>query len=230
MTTSRSTQLIFGLAFFGFIGAAVPAVVSATDAGSAARPTRRTSSTARIWSGRWAATTATRRWKMGPKGPEPDMSRALTGHPEDLDAARAAAAGRAVGRRARRDEHRVRRSVGRQLHREPDARQGNRPRRSGPRRCSSRRCAPAGTRARAARSCRRCRGSMIGQAHRRRPQGRVRVSAVAAAGEEPRAAPMDPTEEARTRQGRRQKAKGRRPKAEESWAAEGISPSPCWSR
>jgi Cytochrome c len=23
-------------------------------------------------------------WKMGPKGPEPDMSRALTGHPEDL--------------------------------------------------------------------------------------------------------------------------------------------------
>jgi mono/diheme cytochrome c family protein len=23
-------------------------------------------------------------WKMGPKGPEPDMSRALTGHPQDL--------------------------------------------------------------------------------------------------------------------------------------------------
>lgn len=23
-------------------------------------------------------------WKLGPKGPEPDMSRALTGHPEDL--------------------------------------------------------------------------------------------------------------------------------------------------
>jgi hypothetical protein len=23
-------------------------------------------------------------WKMGPRGPEPDMSRALTGHPEDL--------------------------------------------------------------------------------------------------------------------------------------------------
>ena len=24
-------------------------------------------------------------WKMGPKGPEPDMSRALTGHPQDME-------------------------------------------------------------------------------------------------------------------------------------------------
>jgi hypothetical protein len=31
MTTSRSTPLIFGLAFFGFFAAAVPAVVNATD-------------------------------------------------------------------------------------------------------------------------------------------------------------------------------------------------------
>jgi mono/diheme cytochrome c family protein len=84
MMTSRSTQLVFGLAFFGFMGAAVPAVVNATDAGSAAQ-----AHTPNVEHGAYmvramGCNDCHTPWKMGPKGPEPDMSRALTGHPENL--------------------------------------------------------------------------------------------------------------------------------------------------
>ena len=84
MKTPRSTQLIFGLALFGFIGAAVPAVVSATDAGSTEQ-----AFTPNVEHGAYmvrvmGCNDCHTPWKMGPKGPEPDMSRALTGHPENL--------------------------------------------------------------------------------------------------------------------------------------------------
>ncbi len=84
MTTSRSTQLIFGLAFFGFIGAAVPAVVSATDAGSAAQAYTPNVEHGAYMVRAMGCNDCHTPWKMGPKGPEPDMSRALTGHPENL--------------------------------------------------------------------------------------------------------------------------------------------------
>jgi mono/diheme cytochrome c family protein len=84
MTTSRSTQLIFGLAFFGFMGAAVPAVVSATDAGSAAQAYTPNVEHGAYMVRAMGCNDCHTPWKMGPKGPEPDMSRALTGHPENL--------------------------------------------------------------------------------------------------------------------------------------------------
>ena len=84
MTTSRSTQLIFGLAFFGFMGAAVPAVVSATDAGSAAQAYTPNVEHGAYMVRAMGCNDCHTPWKMGPKGPEPDMSRALTGHPAGL--------------------------------------------------------------------------------------------------------------------------------------------------
>jgi mono/diheme cytochrome c family protein len=84
MKTSCSTQLIFGLAFFGFIGAAVPAVVSATDAGSAAQAYTPNVEHGAYMVRAMGCNDCHTPWKMGPKGPEPDMSRALTGHPENL--------------------------------------------------------------------------------------------------------------------------------------------------
>ncbi len=84
MRTSRSTQLIFGLAFFGFIGAAVPAVVSATDAGSAAQAYTPNVEHGAYMVRAMGCNDCHTPWKLGPKGPEPDMSRALTGHPENL--------------------------------------------------------------------------------------------------------------------------------------------------
>jgi mono/diheme cytochrome c family protein len=84
MRTSRWIQLIFGLAFFGFVGAVAPAVVNATDTASAAQPY-----TPNVAHGAYMVRTmgcndCHTPWKLGPQGPEPDMSRALTGHPEDM--------------------------------------------------------------------------------------------------------------------------------------------------
>src|SRR5262245_35501110 len=84
MTTSRSTQLIFGLAVFGFIAAAVPAVLNATDTPAPAK-----ANTPNVEHGAYLVRTMLCNdchtpWTVGPKGPEPDMARALTGHPEDL--------------------------------------------------------------------------------------------------------------------------------------------------
>jgi cytochrome c553 len=84
MTTSRSTPLIFGLAFFGFIAAAVPAVVNATDTAASTQ-----GYTPNVEHGAYLARTMVCNdchtpWTLGPNGPEPDMTRALTGHPEDL--------------------------------------------------------------------------------------------------------------------------------------------------
>ena len=84
MTTSRSTPLIFGLAVFGFIAAAVPAVLSATDS-----PASPQANKPNVEHGAYLVRTMLCNdchtpWTVGPKGPEPDMSRALTGHPQDL--------------------------------------------------------------------------------------------------------------------------------------------------
>src|SRR6187402_2041324 len=62
-------------------------------------------------------------WKVGSEGPEPDMTRALRSSPGHGHAAAAGPVG-SVDRADGCDRHRVRRPVGRELYREPDARQG----------------------------------------------------------------------------------------------------------
>jgi len=84
MKTSRSTPLVFGLTLFGFFAAAVPAVVKATDTASAGQ-----TYTPNVEHGAYMVRTmgcndCHTPWKMGPKGPEPDMTRALIGHPESM--------------------------------------------------------------------------------------------------------------------------------------------------
>lgn len=84
MKTSRSTPLVFALAFSGLAAALVPAVVKATDI-----PPTVQAHTPNVERGAYLVRTMLCNdchtpWKMGPKGPEPDMTRALTGHPEDL--------------------------------------------------------------------------------------------------------------------------------------------------
>jgi hypothetical protein len=84
MKTSRSTSLLFALTLFGLSAAVVPAVVNATDTGSTGP-----AYTPNIEHGAYLVRTmgcndCHTPWKMGPKGPEMDMTRALTGHPQDL--------------------------------------------------------------------------------------------------------------------------------------------------
>ena len=63
--------------------------------------------------------------RMGPNGPEPDMTRMLSGHPENACPAAAAAAHRRMEQRRLGVGHGVRRPVGHHLCVQPDARPGN---------------------------------------------------------------------------------------------------------
>jgi hypothetical protein len=84
MTTSRRIHTVFGVSFIALAAALVPAVTRATapsDAHSSYRPS--------VEHGAYLVKTmgcndCHTPWVMGPKGPEPDMARALTGHPADL--------------------------------------------------------------------------------------------------------------------------------------------------
>jgi mono/diheme cytochrome c family protein len=84
MMTSPRHQFVFASAF-AFAAALIPAAVTAvepqTPSGSAYRPN--------IEHGAYLVRTmgcndCHTPWKMGPKGPEMDMTRALTGHPQDV--------------------------------------------------------------------------------------------------------------------------------------------------
>ena len=137
-------------------------------------------------------------------------ARAAHGHPQDLvmpPAPELPAGARGSGSGAAH-QHRVRRPVGRELHRQPDARPGDRASASGRADSSSRRCAPAATRARAARSCRRCRAPMYGNAHRRGPASALRLPAVD---------PADPATACRSRSIRRRRDDARAPVACARW-------------
>ena len=90
-------------------------------------PGERRSSAARYLVGAMGCNDCHTPWKLGPQGPEPDMSRALSGHPADF-VMPAPPKPRTVDLERCRHQHGVRRSVGRELHREPDARRGHRPR------------------------------------------------------------------------------------------------------
>ena len=71
-------------------------------------------------------------WKLGPKGPEPDMSRALSGHPADFVDAAPTEVVRTMDVERRGHQHGVRRPVGHQLHGQPDAGRRDRPRQVDP--------------------------------------------------------------------------------------------------
>ena len=164
------------------------------------RPRRqRQSSAARYLVGAMGCNDCHTPWKLGPKGPEPDMTRALSGHPADFVMPPAAEAVGPVDVERRGDQHRVRRPVGRQLHRQPDARQGD-----GPRQLDrgdvhrddedrpARRQGPADPAADAV--------ADDPHAHRRGPEGGLRLPAVPAADPQPRSRPGRPGRAEMTRQ------------------------------
>ena len=84
MTSTRS-QLVFAVSAIALVAAIIPAAVSATEP-----PTASTLAyTPDVEHGAYLVRTmgcndCHTPWKIGPKGPEPDMTRALTGHPQDM--------------------------------------------------------------------------------------------------------------------------------------------------
>jgi len=83
MTPRRTHNIVLAAAALALTVALVPAL-NATSAQTAAQP-----STPNVQRGAYLVKTMLCNdchtpWTLGPKGPEPDMSRALTGHPEDL--------------------------------------------------------------------------------------------------------------------------------------------------
>jgi mono/diheme cytochrome c family protein len=85
MMTSPRSQFGFGLSLAALAAALIPAALNATGPETAAAPP----SAPNIERGGYLVRTmgcndCHTPWKMGPKGPEMDMSRALTGHPQDL--------------------------------------------------------------------------------------------------------------------------------------------------
>jgi mono/diheme cytochrome c family protein len=85
MMTSTRSQLVLGFSGVALLTAFIPAVVGATEPQAASKKAY----TPNIEHGAYLVRTmgcndCHTPWKMGPKGPEMDMSRALTGHPQDL--------------------------------------------------------------------------------------------------------------------------------------------------
>jgi cytochrome c553 len=84
MKPQQRTTILLALMAIAFSGAVARAVSSAASA-----PTTAAANAARIERGAYLVRTmgchdCHTPWKMGPKGPEQDMTRALTGHPQEL--------------------------------------------------------------------------------------------------------------------------------------------------
>jgi hypothetical protein len=84
MSANRKTTIVFVVALTALSGAIARAVTPAATAS----PTK-VAAAARLERGAYLVKTmgcndCHTPWKMGPRGPEMDMSRALTGHPQDL--------------------------------------------------------------------------------------------------------------------------------------------------
>jgi mono/diheme cytochrome c family protein len=85
MMTSPRARFVFGLSLTALVAALIPAALTATEVQApAAQPY-----TPNVEHGAYLVRTmgcndCHTPWKMGPKGPEMDMTRALTGHPQDL--------------------------------------------------------------------------------------------------------------------------------------------------
>jgi mono/diheme cytochrome c family protein len=85
MMTSPRSQLVFAFSASALVAALIPAVVSATEPQTSPAAAHKPN----VEHGAYLVRTmgcndCHTPWKMGPKGPEMDMSRALTGHPQDL--------------------------------------------------------------------------------------------------------------------------------------------------
>ena len=85
MMTSARTQLVFTFSVLALAAALIPAAVNATDIQAASSPAHQPN----VEHGAYLVRTmgcndCHTPWKLGPKGPEPDMTRALTGHPQDM--------------------------------------------------------------------------------------------------------------------------------------------------
>ena len=83
MDSKRRTMVLFVLALMALSGALARAVTPV------AAPGPKKASAAQIERGAYLVRTmgcndCHTPWKIGPRGPEPDMTRALTGHPQDL--------------------------------------------------------------------------------------------------------------------------------------------------
>jgi mono/diheme cytochrome c family protein len=83
MNRNRSTTLLFVVTLTAFSGVVARAVAPGAFATTA------TPHSARVERGAYLVRTmgchdCHTPWKLGPRGPEPDMSRALTGHPADI--------------------------------------------------------------------------------------------------------------------------------------------------
>jgi len=86
--TRLTTNVFFGVAMIALSGAIASAVTPASSS-SASGPITKAQTAARIERGAYLVRTmgcndCHTPWKLGPAGPEPDMSRALTGHPADV--------------------------------------------------------------------------------------------------------------------------------------------------
>jgi mono/diheme cytochrome c family protein len=85
MMTSPRARFVFGLSLTALVAALIPAALTATEAQApAAQPY-----TPNVEHGAYLVRTmgcndCHTPWKMGPKGPEMDMTRELTGHPHNL--------------------------------------------------------------------------------------------------------------------------------------------------
>jgi hypothetical protein len=84
MKKQALSKILIVLSMAAFSGAMVRAM-TATSQGAPAAPVKKI----RVERGAYLVRTmgcndCHTPWKMGPRGPEPDMSRALTGHPEDM--------------------------------------------------------------------------------------------------------------------------------------------------
>ena len=85
MMTAPRTSLILTLSALVLAAALIPAAVNATEP----QPNSAQAYKPNIENGAYLVRTmgcndCHTPWKMGPKGPEPDMTRALTGHPQDM--------------------------------------------------------------------------------------------------------------------------------------------------
>ena len=74
MMTSRRTQVLLGVPVLALVAALVPAVVKATDAAGAAEPYRPNVERGAYLVKTMMCNDCHTPWKMGPKGPEPDMT------------------------------------------------------------------------------------------------------------------------------------------------------------
>ncbi|MBI5718399.1 MAG: c-type cytochrome [Burkholderiales bacterium] len=87
--SSLAVLAAFGLVFAQAADAADAAPAARERATAAAKPAAANAATAKVARGKYLVSTAGCHdchtpWHLGPKGPEPDMSRALSGHPEQL--------------------------------------------------------------------------------------------------------------------------------------------------